>query len=81
MLKAARTGIRTALCAPAVDAPQLRVLMDVGALVFVGTRRAAAGEGDGDWEGFGEEGEGIEMLKRHRLLKQCACSSVRSTVR
>ena len=55
--------------------------MDAGALVFVGARRAAEGEGDADWEDVGDEGEGMEVLKRHRLLKQCAFSSVRLTLR
>ncbi len=79
-LKGARTGIRTALCTLAVDAPQLRVLIDAGALVSVGGRHAAAGEGVADWEDVCEEVEGVEMLKRHRLLKQCVHSFVRSTV-
>lgn len=67
----ARVGMRTALCAPALDAPQLRVLMDVGALVFVGARRMAAGGGEADWEDEEGEGVGIDVLRRHRLLKLC----------
>ncbi|KJA15837.1 hypothetical protein HYPSUDRAFT_334578 [Hypholoma sublateritium FD-334 SS-4] len=66
-LKAARVGMRTALCSPALDAPQLRVLMDTAALVFVGARRAAAGDGEADWED-GHRG-GMDMLRGNRLLK------------